>query len=386
MSTIKFKYQLYRHLKHAVAVALAVTAFVSLNGCRNAALAQSLPPTPHANVETPDVKDVPVVYSAPGYIEAVDRVELRPRVSGYLEKILFTEGASVTQGQILFLIDHRPYLAALSRAEALLQKAKTNANRTRLDSERANHLLAQKAISQEETQRRKSEAAIALSEVAAAQAAVDSARLDLQFTEIRAPISGRIGRAQVTSGNLVNSNQPLAVIVAIDPMYIRFNIDENTFAAHGAESRAKWEVKFDLPTGKSVQAEMAFVDNEVNSSAGTLALRARIANPDGLYRPGQYGNVTLTLSHQRDALLISEQAISTDQGQRYVLALTDKNTLEIRPVTLGVRVGNQRVVEKGLTRDDRVVTDGLMRLRPGMTVKPQTVHNDVAALQLNREG
>lgn len=386
MSTNKFKQYLYRFLKLAAAVFLAITAILSLNGCRNAAQAQSLPPSPQANVETPNVKDVPVVYSVPGYVEAIDRVELRSRVSGYLDKVLFTDGALVAQGQILFLIDRRPYQAALNRAEALLQKAKINANRARLDSERANHLSAQKAISKEETQRRQTEAAMALLEVAAAEAAADAARLDLQFTEIRAPISGRIGRAQVTSGNLVNANHPLAVIVATDAMYVRFGIDENTFAAHGVENRAKWEVKFDLPTGKSVQAEMVFIDNEVNSSTGTLTLRARISNLNGQYLPGQFGNVTLTLSHQRDALLISEQAIGTDQGQRYVLALTEKNTLEVRPVTLGVRVGNQRVVEKGLTREDRIVASGLMRLRPGMTVIPHSVQDDVAVLKLNREG
>lgn len=376
-----FPRHFYRFAKWAGASAVIIAAALSLNGCRSEAQAQTAPAIPNALVEAPQVQDVPIVHTVPGYVEAVERVELHPRVSGYLEKVMFEEGAFVKAGQVLFVIDQRPYQAALARAEAVLQQAKINAAMAKSDSERAANLIFNKAISKEEAQRRHTAAKVAHAQVAAAQAAVDVARLDFQFTEIRAPISGRIGRAEVTAGNLVDASDRLGVLVATNPLYIRFTIDENTFAAHSGHHSPRWEMTFDLPKGKSTQGEIVFVDNEVNASTGTVNVRAKIANHEARYKPGQYGTVALTLRHQQDAILVSEQAIGTQQGQRYVLVLAENNVLAFQPVTLGVRVGNLRVIEQGLQKEDRIVTNGLMRLRPGMTVNPQSTHDHVASLK-----
>lgn len=357
---------------------LAAAAVSVLTGCAPAPAESAAPAAPAAAapapVARPVVRTVPLVAAYPAEVEAVERVELRPRVAGSLEAVEFREGARVARGQILFRIDPRPYRAALAGAEAALAQAEADAREAERQAGRADRLLDRRALAVEETERRRAAAEVAAARVAAARAAVERARLDLGFTEVRSPIAGRIGRAEVTRGNLVGPETRLAVVVATDPVYVRFDVDENTLAARAGFPRERWTVRFTPQgAGESVPAELAFADNEIGRGTGTLRVRARLANPAGAVIPGMYGSVALTFGEQAGAVLVREEAVGVDQGQRFVLAVGEGNVLEYRPVTLGPRVDGLRVVSSGLSPEDRIVVNGLFRLRPGAPVAPREV-------------
>lgn len=346
---------------------LLVTAALSFSACSpdvanaQAAAAQAAP----ATVAAPIVRTVAIKQSFPAQVEAIERVELRPRVTGALESVQFTEGAMVSRGQVLFRVDRRPYAAAVAEAEAALAQAQADADAAHREGARAARLVEKKAISYEDADRRTVSAAVASARVHAARAALERARLNLSFTEVRSPIAGRIGRAEVTRGNLVSPETRLAVVVATDPVYVRFDVDENTLANHIGSGLTKWRVDFN-----GTPAQVAFVENEIGRGTGTLRIRARLANPKGAVIPGLYGTATLTLGEQKNAVLVREEAIGADQGQRFVLVVDDKNFLQYRSVTLGAREGGLRVVKSGLNADERIVINGLFRLRPGTAVAP----------------
>jgi membrane fusion protein, multidrug efflux system len=351
----------------AIAALLTITA-LSFSACSpDGALAQDAPPaSPRpATVAVPITREVAVTQTYPAHVEAVERVELRPRVSGALDRVHFAEGSAVTRGQVLFSIDPRPYAAALAEAEAALAQASADAEASAREGERAARLVEKKAISQEDAERRRASARVSAARVAAARASVESARLNLSFTQVRSPISGRIGRAELTRGNLVSPETRLAVVVATNPVYVRFDVDENTLASHLGKHRGPWRVDFN-----GMPAEVAFVENEIGGGTGTLRVRARLENPGGAIIPGMYGTATLTLGADKTALLIREEAIGADQGQRFVLAVDTSNVLRYRAVTLGARQGDLRIVTSGLQPNDRIVINGLFRLRPGMPVAP----------------
>jgi multidrug efflux system membrane fusion protein len=360
-------------MKKLAAVTLLIIAGLSSSSCSpEVASAQpaggQLAP---ATVALPVVRKVAVTQTYPAQIEAIERVELRPQVSGYLEAVNFTEGANVARGQLLFRIDARPYAAALAEAEAALTQAQAEAEATIKEGSRAARLVEKRAISQEEGDRRVASAAVASARVAAALAAVERARLNLAFTEVRSPISGRIGRAEMTRGNLVSPESLLAIVVATNPVYVRFDVDENTLATQAGKARENWRVDFN-----GIPAEVAFVENELGRGTGTLRVRARLANTNGSVIPGMYGTATLTLGDETNALLVRDEAIGSDQGQRFVLVADGNDKLQYRPITLGARDGNLRVVTSGISATDKVVVSGLFRLRPGMPVAPNVVAMD----------
>jgi len=355
-------------MKAPAIVALLAAATLSFSACSPDPVNAQEPPggqTPPATVARPVVRNVALTQTYPAQLEAIERVELRPQVAGAVERVHFAEGAVVSRGQILFRIDSRPYAAALAEAEAALAQAEADEVATQRERERATRLVAKNAISHENADRRATAARIASSRVAAARAVVDRARLNLSFTEVRSPISGRIGRAEVTRGNLVSPETRLAVIVATDPLYVRFDVDEHTLASQLGKGRGKWRVTFD---GRP--AEVAFVENEIGHGTGTLRVRATLPNPDSALIPGMYGTARLTLGERENAILVREEAIGTDQGQRFVLVVGANDTLEYRAVTPGPRNGDLRVIESGLHANDRIVINGLFRLRPGMKVAP----------------
>lgn len=354
-------------MKPLATITLLLTIALAFSACSpdNAIAQQTTAKPSPATVAKPIVRTVAITQTYPAQVEAIERVELRPQVSGALDAVHFTEGANVKRGQLLFRIDPRPYAAALIEAQAALTQAQADAQATIRESERAARLVEKKAISQEDADRRLASAGVAAARIAAARAAVERARLNLSFTEVRAPISGRIGRAEMTRGNLVSPETRLAVIVATNPVYVRFDVDENTLASHLGRGAGKWRVAFN-----GMPAEVAFVENEIGNGTGTLRIRAKLRNIDGSVIPGMYGNATLTLGEEKNAVLVRDEAIGADQGQRYVLVVDDKNTLQYRPVTLGAREGDLRVVKSGLTASDRIVVNGLFRLRPGMPVAP----------------
>lgn len=357
-----------------VAAGLAATVPLA-RGARSAEPAAALP-APRVRVAAPIAAAVEDVHEYPGHVEAVERVVLQPKVGGYLEAVVFEEGARVSRGQLLARIDPRPYQVALAEAEAHLHRARAEADAARSEAERAQRLLARQATSQEDAERRAANRAIAESQLAAAEAAVARARLDLGFTELRAPIAGRIGRALLTPGNLVDTDSELAVLVSLDPVYVRFDVEESRLADG---SPAAWEVRF-APGGAASEARgrIAFVDNEVGHGTGTVRVRATFANPRGALLPGMFGGVRLAMGAPAPALLVDERAIGTDQGQRYVLTVGPQNQLAYRPVRTGARHGALRVIAEGLAAEDRMVLDGLARVRPGMVVEPAEVAMDPA--------
>jgi RND family efflux transporter MFP subunit len=318
-----------------------------------------------------------------GRVEASQRVELRPRVAGHIEAVLFKEGDIVRAGQPLFRIDTRPFDAALERARAELELTRARETLTRGEAERARRLAAEQAISAEELERRTAAHAEARARVAAAQAALQAASLDREFAVIQAPISGRIGRALVTAGNYVDagaSRAPLAMIVATAPLHVHFDVSEPSLLERLATERSttRWRARvLEAHTGRELAlAPIDFADNEMAAGSGTLRLRARIDQPASALVPGQFVRAQLLTGDAQATLLVQDKVIGTEQGRRFVLVVDDKQAVEYRPVTVGPLHDDLRVVTSGLKAGERIVMSGLMRVRPGMTVQPQPVAMD----------
>lgn len=345
------------------------------------ALACSKAPPP---MQAPEVTVAPAVERTiadwdefTGHFEAVNSVEIRPRVGGFLQRVGFVEGAIVHQGDVLFVIDQRPYQAEVSRLEAVLAQARTRDQLAGLEVERAQKLLSTQAISREEMDSRTSGRAEGTAVVRAAEAALRVARLNLEWTVVRAPISGRVGRAIVTAGNVVQAGPPsptlLTTIVSIDPIYVYFDTDEQAYlkymaaTASGPKGR---QVLIGLAseTGFPHEARLNFVDNRVDGTNGTVSARAVLSNPNGLFTPGLFARVRLLGSDRHLATMVQDQAIGTDQDRKFVLVLKSDNTVEYRPVTTGRVVDGLRAIETGVKPGERVVINGLMRVRPGMKV------------------
>ncbi len=311
-----------------------------------------------------------------GRTEAAQRVELRPRIAGHIEAVLFTEGEHVVVGQPLFRIDARLHDAALARSAAELRLARTRQALAASEAERARQLQHAQAISAEEVERRVGLYAQAQAHTAALDAQVQAATLERDFSIVRAPISGRIGRALITPGNYVDvgaGQAPLATIASL-PLHVHVDVDAADIAALRAASPAlrKWQARIIDAGGQHVlaRAPFDFIDNEIATGTGTLRLRARIDRPNGLL-PGQFVQVELASGAAQPSLLLPEKAIGTDQGNRYVLIVTPDGKVEQRVVQLGARHGALRVATGGVSVGELVITSGLLRVRPGMTVAPQ---------------
>ena len=320
-----------------------------------------------------------------GRFEAVERVEVRPRVSGYVMATRFDQGHEVKKGDILYVIDARPYQATLKHAQAELTRARTQAALAESERVRAIKLIEKRAISQEEFDARTSGTEQAAANFQAAEAAVESAALDLSFTEVRAPISGLVGRAEITAGNLVSAGQTLlTTVVSIDPIYVSFDGDEQVYLKNvGMELRG--EVKSQRNTRNPVWAGLAdeqgyphegamvFLDNELDPNTGTIHARGLFPNKDRRFTPGMFARVKLIGSGKYDALLINDSAVGTDQSVKFVLRVGAENKIEYAPVKLGPLVDGLRVVRDGLKANDVIVVKGLQQVRPGMPVTPQLV-------------
>jgi RND family efflux transporter MFP subunit len=318
-----------------------------------------------------------------GRLEAVDQVEIRPRVSGYITRVTFDEGKEVKKGEVLFEIDPRPYQAELARAEAELAGARSAAALAASDVERAGKLVEAQAISREEYDSRTSAEAQGGATVRAAEAAVRTARLNLEWTRVRSPIAGRVSNAMVTPGNLVEAGPPatlLTTVVSLDPMYVYFDSDEQTYLRYAGRARssgANWR-EDRLPvylglaneTGYPHEGRLDFVDNQINPSTGTIRTRAVFSNKSRTLTPGLFARVKLVGTQKTKALLVRDAAIGTDQDRKFVLVLGPGDTLAYRPVVPGRLIDGLRIITSGLTAGDRVLVNGLMRVRPGMKVSP----------------
>ena len=359
-----------------------------LTGCQPQAAPSA--PAPQVNVARVIERKVNDWDEFTGRIQAIDSVEIRPRVSGYIERIAFTEGGSVKKGDLLFVIDPRPYRAELQRAQADAAGAKTRAELARNEVARAERLLAARAISQEEYDERVNRAHETGSAVEGAAAAVEVARLNLEFTQVVSPIDGRVGKAEVTPGNLVGSGERatlLTTVVSIDPVYVEFTGDEQVYLKYNAMSKSGERASSrDEPnpvwmglaneTGFPHPGHMTFVDNQLDPATGTIRGRAIFRNPDGLFTPGLFARIKLLGSGQYNAILINDRAVATDQNQKFVLVLGEDKTLSYRPVKIGRTVQGLRVVLDGLKPGETIVVNGIQRVRPGMSVSPQTVPMD----------
>ena len=375
----------------ALVLSASVVLSLALAACGDGAAAPMAGPPPA------DVNVAPVVSRAVhewdefnGRIRAVDNVELRPRVSGYIERVAFAEGQEIQKGDLLFVIDARPYQAALAQAQASLERARSQAQLARAQNARAQQLIAAQVISREEYESRQANHAGSDAAVRAAEAAVAAARLDLQFTEVRAPISGRAGRAMATVGNLAQADATvLTTVVSIDPMYVEFDADEQTYLRYNALARkgeratTRNPVRVGLAgeTGYPHAGTVDFMDNHVDPRTGTIRARAVLPNPDGTFTPGLFARIQLEGSGKFQALLIDDKAVLTDQDRKYVYVLGKGGVAERKDITLGRQADGLRVVTAGLDPKDQVVVGGVQKVFfPGMPLKPSIVRMDGPAL------
>lgn len=363
-----------------LSIALSLLMVVGLAGCDvHSEEAAASPPPPAVDVARVKPEPVTLWDSFTGRVAAPESVELRPRVSGYIDKVSFEEGEQVKQGDLLFQIDARPYQAAVNAAKAELSRARSQYKLAQSEARRAKQLLDSRAISQEEYDQRESAMVTAQSAVLAAEADLDNAELNLEYTEIRSPIDGRVSRAFVTRGNLASSDQTLLTrVVSVDPVYVYFESDEQTATEtlnrlQGTELPSV-RVRLAGEEDFAHDALVNFVDNQLDASTGTLQYRAVMANPNGLVRPGQFARVEMPVAELDKALLVDQQAVLTDQDRRYVYVLADDNTVSRRYIEPGERSNGLLVVQEGLEADDRIVVNGLQKiLMPGMQVAPELV-------------
>jgi len=374
----------------------ALPLCVAILGCERGQRSPDPPGPPKVIVSQPVIKEVTDCEEFTGHTEAVASVDIRARVTGYLEDDLRRkkkEGKEVTEGELLFKIDPRIYKAERDRAQATLRQSQRHRDRLELDYKRAKDLLPGKGISQEEFDKIEGDLKEADAAVGIAQAALDLAKLNLEFTEVKAPFDGRVSRQAIDPGNIVKADETvLTTIVALDPIYAYFDVDERTMLRVRRlilEGKVKSSSEARLPVFAGLADEMDekgnplfphagtinFVDNRVDVTSGTLRLRGEFSNPrserrsNRIFSPGMFVRVRLPIGQSRSAVLISERALGTDQGQPFVYVVSDKDEVLYRRVKLGTLQDGLRVVEEGLAKGERIIVSGLQRVRPGAEVE-----------------
>jgi len=326
-----------------------------------------------------------------GELQAVNTVEVRPRVSGFIDSVEFIEGARVRKGQVLFQIDPRPFQIEIERLDAELKRAHSKLDYATAGHARAERLFAQNAIAREEYEQLTSAETEASGDVGSLNAQLHAARLNLEYTHVRSPIDGHVSRAVITSGNLVSNTNLLTTVVSDDPIYAYFDTDEATYlrfvrqergdrtpspgaAGHGQSPSAS-PVFMGLvgEQGYPHQGLLDFIDNQVDARSSTIHVRAVFDNKDGRFTPGLFARIKLVANDSYNAILIDERAVGNDLGKKFVLVLKPDSTLEYRPVTLGTRIDGLRVVEEGLTAADTIVVNVLQHVMPGAKVAATVV-------------
>lgn len=359
-----------------VAVAALGLSAVACDGrVERDAHAQAAPPATKVTVALPTVASVGEWSDHTGRAEAVESVEIRSRATGHLQRVAFKDGDLVKRGDLLFVIDPRPYDAALSRAQADLERARIDQELAQRDAVRAETLFKSNVISEHDRDTQSSASLQLAARSKVAGAAVASAQLDLEYTAVRAPISGRIGRTLVTPGNLVGpTSPPLTTLVSVDPLYVYVDVDEANalrLGRNGGTDAAVAQVGFADEPGHPHAGTIDFVDNRVDPQTGTLRVRVVVKNDGGRLTPGLFARVRLPLGEARDAVLVADRAVGTDQDRRYVYVVDGEDKVQYRAVKLGPLHEGLRVVREGLSASDRVVTVGLQRVRPGVKVAPE---------------
>ena len=375
-----------RWARHAVILA-AVLSCVLSSGCARTAAQPGEPPPSKVTVAKVAPQDVTEWDEFTGRLEAVNSVSVRPRVSGYVSAVRFEEGAIVRRGDPLFLIDPRPFEAEVDRLRAELNRARATVRRAKSELDRAGRLASENAMSHEEQERRASFAEESSAQVAAVEAALRAAELNLEFTRITSPIDGRVGRAIVTQGNLVSSGPGeatiLTTVVSLDPIYATFDADEQAYLqysamarkAAGAKGQGALPIRLALASDRSfpIEGKLNFLDNQIDPATGTIRARAIFRNADRSLTPGLFVRLQLPKATKRAGLLIQDRAVGTDLDKRFVYVVKPDHTIEYRGVELGPLVNGLRVVRSGVNNGDLVVVNGLQRVRPGVKVEPVIV-------------
>lgn len=311
-----------------------------------------------------------------GRLEAVERVDVRSRVAGAIKSVHFTEGALVKKDDLLVTIDPDPYAAEVDRAQAQVVAAQARLSYAKSEHERAQRLWAESAIARRELDERVNGAQEAEANLRAAEAALQSARLNLSYTQVRAPVAGRVGKLEITVGNLVAAGPGapvLTTLVSVNPIYASFDADEHVVLRALQEGTRDVPVEAETVTngGRHLRGRLQLIDNQVNTKSGTVRVRAVFDNKDGSLIPGQFVKLQMGRARSESAVLVSERAVGTDQSKRFVMVVGDDNKAAYREVTLGGTVNGQRIVTSGLQPGERIIVNGLQRVRPGALVAPQ---------------
>ena len=366
----------------------AVLLSALLVGCDEGVAQNAAPQAPTVSAADVVVKSISQWDSFNGRIEAVESVQLRPRVSGYIDKVNYTDGQEVKKGQVLFTIDDGTYRATLEQAQAALARAKTQASLAQSEANRTDKLVNTHLVSREEWEQRRAAAVQAQADIRAAQAAVDAAQLNLDFTKVTAPIDGRASRALITSGNLVtagDSASVLTTLVSQKTVYVYFDVDESTYlhyqklalSGQGAASNHQAlpvEIGLVGEDGYPHQGKVDFLDNQLTPSTGTIRMRALLDNTQRQFTPGLFARVRLPGSAEFQATLIDDKAVLTDQDRKYVYVVDKESKAQRRDITPGRLADGLRIVQQGLKPGDKVIVDGLQKVfMPGMPVNAKTV-------------
>ena len=385
--------------------AVATAVFTLGSPTAGATSTPAAPPAMPVSVAAVVASDVATWDEFSGRLEAVERVDVRSRVAGTIQSVHFREGALVNKGDLLITIDPAPYAADVERASAQVVAAQARQAFTRSEADRAQRLLDEKAIAQRDHDERSNALREADANLRAAQAALQTAKLSLGYTEVRAPVAGRVGKLEITVGNLVAAGPGapvLTTLVSVSPIYASFDADEQIVTRAlrdlqgldkaGASARAQLErIPVQMWTGtqtidaagitadKPVAGRLQLVDNQVDAKSGTVRVRAVFDNKDGTLMPGQFARLRMGQAKASSALLISERAVGTDQNKKFVMVIGADNKAAYREVTLGASVNGLRIVQSGLKPNERIVVNGLQRVRPGAVVAPEVVPMDVKA-------
>ena len=359
---------------HRIQALVSLFLPLALVGCAVGEAGNPPPAPPAPQVTTAEVAIHELNDSADftGRLEAIESVAIRARVGGYVESAHFSEGGRVAAGDLLYQIDPRPFKAEVDRLAAERERALALLKLAESYRDRAQRLLARNATSQEEVEQVAADATVAAAQVASISAALEAAKLDLSFTRVTSPIAGRVSRAIVTAGNLVDASVVLTTVVSDDAVYAYFDVDEQTYLEHvqqpNATEHSVVHVGLINEEGYPHAARLDFVDNQVDPNHGTIRARAVLDNRDGLFTPGLFARMKLVSPSRYSAALVDDRAIGTDLGKRFVFVVDEQGVVQYRPVETGQLVDGLRVVETGLVAGDVVIVNGLQRVRPGATV------------------
>jgi RND family efflux transporter MFP subunit len=370
----------------------ALFACLALAGCsQRGATPRQLPP-PAVTVARPAVVPITPFHEYTGETDAVESVDIRARVRGFLTKIDYQEGTEVKAGTLLYEIDPREFEAALERAEAQVLQARSQVTLAQAELQRTTRLRASNAVTEEEYQQRVATVQQAEATLLQGQAAVDLARLDLSYAKIATPINGRVGRTLITVGNLVGVNEPtlLTTVVRLDPIYVYFNVPEKNFLDYQKrvqQGSAATAEQREVPVFVSLENEQGFPhkgiidfrESRVDPMTGTVTVRGVLPNPDRMIAPGMFVRIRVPIGQPQDQLLVPQVAVAADQRGEYVLVVKSDNTVEVRPVKTGEMEGEDIVIQSGITVNDWIVVNGTQKARPGRKVAPKQTKMQVAA-------